>query len=134
MSLYSIILAAGEGKRMKSKLPKPLQIACGKTLIDRVIDAVSSAGFITPKKTEDLLKKLESLVSKNQAKELVSQVYIDSNTKCDNEEIYYVIDALHEAVLSKKKVKFVYKRRNIDVRNKKSYTEKTFVVSPYALI
>ena len=44
MSLYSIILAAGEGKRMKSKLPKPLQIACGKTLIDRVIDAVSSAG------------------------------------------------------------------------------------------
>ena len=99
-----------------------------------LIDAVSSAGFITPKKTEDLLKKLESLVSKNQAKELVSQVYIDSNTKCDNEEIYYVIDALHEAVLSKKKVKFVYKRRNIDVRNKKSYTEKTFVVSPYALI
>lgn len=44
MSLYSIILAAGEGKRMKSKLPKPLQTAGGKTLIDRVIEAVSSAG------------------------------------------------------------------------------------------
>lgn len=44
MSLYSIILAAGEGKRMKSKLPKPLQKVCGKTLIDRVISAVTEAG------------------------------------------------------------------------------------------
>ncbi len=44
MSLYSIILAAGEGKRMKSKLPKPLQTVCGKTVIDRVISAVAEAG------------------------------------------------------------------------------------------
>lgn len=44
MSFYSIILAAGEGKRMKSKLPKPLQKVCGKTLIDRVISAVTEAG------------------------------------------------------------------------------------------
>ena len=44
MSLYSIILAAGEGKRMKSKLPKPLQTAGGKPLIDWVISAVTGAG------------------------------------------------------------------------------------------
>lgn len=99
-----------------------------------LIDAVSSAGFITPNKTKDLINKLESLVSKNQAKELVSQVYIDSNTKCDNEEIYYVIDALNEAINNKNKVKFTYKRRNIDKTNKKTYTEKTFKVSPYALV
>ena len=99
-----------------------------------LIDAVSSAGFITPQKTTDLIEKLESLVSSNQAKELVSQVYISSDTKCDNEEIYYVIDFLHDAIIDGKKVKFKYKRRNIDKENKKSYTEKTFTVSPYALI
>lgn len=44
MSLCSIILAAGEGKRMKSKLPKPLQIAGGKTLIDSVLGAANTAG------------------------------------------------------------------------------------------
>lgn len=99
-----------------------------------LIDAVLSAGFITPNKTKDLITKLESLVSENQAKELVSQVYIDSNVKCDNEEIYYVIDALHEAINNKTKVKFTYKRRNIDKTNKKTYTEKVFRVSPYALI
>ena len=42
--LYSIILAAGEGKRMKSKLPKPLQKACGRALIDYVCDAARAAG------------------------------------------------------------------------------------------
>lgn len=99
-----------------------------------LIDAVTSAGFITPKKTQNLVEKLEALVSKNQAKSLVTQVYFDSNTKCDNEEVYYIIDALHKAIMNKQKVKFVYKRRNIDVENKKSYTEKTFTVSPYALI
>lgn len=99
-----------------------------------LIDAVTSAGFITPKKTQSLVEKLESLVSKNQANSIVTQVYIDPSTKCDNEEIYYIIDALHKAIQDRKKVKFIYKRRNIDVENKKNYTEKTFTVSPYALI
>ena len=99
-----------------------------------LIDAVTSAGFITPNKTQKLVEKLETLVSKNQADELVSQVYVDSDAKCDNEEIYYVIDALNDAINDKKQVSFKYKRRNIDKENKKSYTEKAFTVSPYALI
>lgn len=44
MSICSIILAAGEGKRMKSKNAKPLQIAGGKALIDWVLDAAKGAG------------------------------------------------------------------------------------------
>ena len=99
-----------------------------------LIDAVTSAGFITPNKTKDLVEKLETLVSVGQAKELVSQVYIDSNSKCDNEEIYYVIDSLHDAICNKKQVKFTYKRRNIDKQTRKSYTTKQHTVSPYALI
>lgn len=99
-----------------------------------LIDAVSSAGFITPKKTEKLIGKLESLVSKNHSGELVSQVYLDNNTKCNNEDIYYIINDLHNAINEKHKVKFVYTNRKIDIKNKKSYTEKTFVVSPYALL
>ena len=98
-----------------------------------LIDAVSSAGFITENKTKDLVEKLESLVSVNQANDLVSQVYIDGNRKCDNEEIYYVIDSLHEAILDNKKVRFTYKRRNIDIENRKSYTEKMFTYHPMHL-
>lgn len=99
-----------------------------------LIDAVSSAGFITPYKTKALIEKLESLVSRNQAKAMKSQVYCESVSKCDNEEIYYIIDRLDEAIKAKRKVKFNYKRRNIDKENQKNYTNKTFTVSPYALI
>lgn len=99
-----------------------------------LIDAVSSAGFITPKKTAVLIEKLEGLLSLNQAKALKSQVYCSGENKCDNEEIYYIINGLDEAINKKRQVKFVYKRRNIDKEQKKSYTAKTFVVSPYALI
>ncbi len=99
-----------------------------------LIDAVSSAGFITPNKTKALAAKLESLLSANQVKKLKSQVYLGAQNKCDNEEIYYVIDRLDKAVKNKKQVKFVYKRRNIDKEQKKSYTTRIFTVSPYALI
>lgn len=44
MALYSIILAAGEGKRMKSAHAKPLQKAAGKALVDWVLDAAEGAG------------------------------------------------------------------------------------------
>ena len=99
-----------------------------------LIDAVSSAGFITPNKTKALIDKLESLLSDNQAKALKSQVYCENINKCDNEEIYYVIDRLDEAINTKRQVSFNYKRRNIDKEQKKSYTVKSFTVSPYALI
>lgn len=42
--LKSIILAAGEGKRMKSKLPKVLHRVQGKTMVDWVIDIAKEAG------------------------------------------------------------------------------------------
>lgn len=100
-----------------------------------LIDAVSSAGFITPKKTRSLVEKLETLVSVEQAKTMSSKVYVDTDSaKCDNEEIYITIDHLHSAIAQGKMVKFVYKRRSVDVQNKKKYTEKVHTVSPYALI
>lgn len=42
--LMSIILAAGAGTRMKSKLPKVLHKVCGQTLVDHVVDAVEEIG------------------------------------------------------------------------------------------
>lgn len=40
---YGLILAAGEGKRMKSKLPKVLHKVCGKPMIDYIIQSVNGA-------------------------------------------------------------------------------------------
>ena len=42
--LKVIILAAGEGKRMKSKLPKVLHKVQGKPMVKHVIDMAKNAG------------------------------------------------------------------------------------------
>lgn len=100
-----------------------------------LIDAVSSAGFIAPKKTQVLVDKLKTLMSVNQASSMASHVYYDSDsTKCDNEEIYIIIDHLNDAIVAKKQVSFTYKRRSIDAKNHARYTLKTHTVSPYGLI
>lgn len=44
MGLYSIILAAGEGKRMKSNIAKPLQQAAGKALVEWILDTAEETG------------------------------------------------------------------------------------------
>jgi bifunctional UDP-N-acetylglucosamine pyrophosphorylase/glucosamine-1-phosphate N-acetyltransferase len=45
MGKYALILAAGEGKRMKSKVSKVLHKVCGKEMVNHVIDVMRSAGF-----------------------------------------------------------------------------------------
>ena len=44
-SQAAVILAAGQGSRMKSRLPKALHRVCGKEMVSLVLDAVKSAGF-----------------------------------------------------------------------------------------
>jgi bifunctional UDP-N-acetylglucosamine pyrophosphorylase / glucosamine-1-phosphate N-acetyltransferase len=41
---YGLILAAGEGKRMKSKIPKVLHKVCGKAMLDHVVGALKHSG------------------------------------------------------------------------------------------
>ena len=48
MSLFLIILAAGDSKRLKSNTPKPFQIVNNKTLLEHSFDAFN--GFSEIKK------------------------------------------------------------------------------------
>ncbi|MDA8235806.1 MAG: bifunctional UDP-N-acetylglucosamine diphosphorylase/glucosamine-1-phosphate N-acetyltransferase GlmU [Clostridia bacterium] len=45
MQLGAVILAAGKGTRMKSKLPKVLHKVCGRPMVLQVIEAVRAAGI-----------------------------------------------------------------------------------------
>lgn len=97
-------------------------------------DAVQAANFISQKKTNQLVQKIESFASENQAKILHSQVYVDNRPKCNNEEIYYTISLLDEAISDNVKVTFTYTRRKITDEFKTAKEDKVFTVSPYALI
>lgn len=99
-----------------------------------LLDAVQAANFISQKKTKILVEKIESFASKYQAATLHRQVYVDNRPKCKNEELYYTISALDDAINAELKVSFKYSRRVITDEFKQKSDEKAFKVSPYALI
>ena len=99
-----------------------------------LIDAVQSANFISAKKTKALLKKFSGFASEYQYKRIEKQVYIDNRNKCDNESIFYNIDILDSAILKRKQVEVVYRRRKVVDGKKAVYEEKKMTINPYALI
>ena len=96
-------------------------------------DAVRTAKFITPKKTRELISKLDSMLSENQAGLREKRIYIDSINKCNNEEIYYSIDVLSDAIAKNKQVEFDYITRTINADRTVGFVTKHRTISPYAL-
>ena len=97
-------------------------------------DAVQAASFITVKKTRDLVKKLDSLLSEGERRKREKGLYIDNGHKCENEEIFYNIDILSRAINENKKVTFTYTVRKISKDRKIINETREYKVSPYALI
>ena len=80
-----------------------------------LIDAVESARFIPKEKSSVLVSKLSLLASPFDAPKLVRNVDVENRIKADNEKIYYIMEALNDAINDKKKVSFQYYTYN---RNK----------------
>ena len=99
-----------------------------------LVDSVQSAKFITDKKSRELIRKLESLVSRHQAQQLHRQVLIAGRVKTMNESIYYNIDKLHGAINADAQIRFQYYqwnvRREMELRRGGAW----YQVSPWALI
>ena len=99
-----------------------------------LMDAVQSSRFITQKKSDALIRKLESLASVHQARQLQRQVYVSGRIKVMNESIYYNVDKLHTAIAGQKAITFKYFDYDID-RKKVFHREgRRYLVSPYGLI
>ena len=54
-----------------------------------LVDAVQSSRFITHKKSNELIKKIEGFASRYEAQELQRQVFVSNRIKAMNESIYY---------------------------------------------
>lgn len=99
-----------------------------------LIDAVEASKLITPKKTEELIKKIHSLTNKEQVYKLKRNNYFAERVKPNNEQIYYIVDAINEAINNQKQISFQYydytglKKKVL--RNK----GEIYTISPYSLI
>lgn len=94
-------------------------------------DAVTSSRFLTEKKSSELLKKIESLSSVYQAKQINRQVYIADRVKAMNERIYLNVDVIHRAITENKQISFKY--FDYDMQKRKRYRDGLRICSPYAL-
>ncbi|MBR2279572.1 MAG: WYL domain-containing protein [Ruminococcus sp.] len=104
-----------------------------------LVDAIQSSKFITEKKSFELIKKVESLASENEAKQLQNQVVISNRVKTSNETIYYNVDRLHDAINKNRSVEFYYNQWTLSLGsseklklNRRRGGER-YKVSPFAL-
>lgn len=98
-----------------------------------LVDAIQSSKFITKKKSNTLIKKLEKLVSKYDAQKLQRQVYVSGRIKTMNESIYYIVDAIHNAISENKKIKFQYYQWNVKKEMELRHNGAWYHISPWGL-
>ena len=98
-----------------------------------LVDAFQSSKFITEKKSNALIKKLETLVSKYDAQKLQRQVFVSGRIKTMNESIYYTVDAIHKAISENKKIKFQYYQWNVKKEMELRHNGVWYHISPWGL-
>jgi len=99
-----------------------------------LVDAVQSSRFITKRKSDALIRKLETLASTHQARQLQRQVYVDRRIKTMNESIYYNVDILHTAIARNRSITFQYFDYNMRKEKVFRHDGERYRVSPYGLI
>jgi predicted DNA-binding transcriptional regulator YafY len=97
-----IVAAKGKGSgyyiaSMEFELPELMLLA----------DAVASSKFITEKKSSELIKKITALTDKWHAGKINRQIFMANRTKNQNEQIYYNIDKIHEAISENRQISFL---------------------------
>ncbi len=98
-----------------------------------LVDSVQSAKFITVKKSNELIKKLEGLASKYEASQLHRQVFVAGRVKTMNESIYYNVDRIHTAIAENSKITFQYFQWNVDKKMELRHNGALYEVSPWSL-
>ncbi len=99
-----------------------------------LVDAVQSSKFITERKSMELISKLEGLASKPQAGELRRSVHVVGRVKGANENVYYNVDAIHQAINSRSALAFKYIRYGLDKSRVLRRGGETYLVTPFALM
>ncbi len=96
-------------------------------------DAICAFPFISEKQTAQLMKKVHSMVSVYERKQIKNLTVIRANQKTVNKSVFYNIEMLDEAIEKKVKVKFDYFDYGTDKQLHKR-REKKYTVNPYGMV
>lgn len=98
-----------------------------------LVDAIQSSKFITARKSNELIKKLETLVSKYEAAKLQRQVFVSGRIKTMNESIYYNVDEIHNAIAENRKIRFQYFQWNVKKEMELRHGGAYYHISPWGM-
>lgn len=98
-----------------------------------LVDAIQASKFITERKSNALIKKLEKMVSRYDAVKLQRQVYVSGRIKTMNESIYYNVDAIHGAISGDRKIRFQYYQWNVKKEMELRHGGAYYHISPWGL-
>ncbi len=98
-----------------------------------LVDAVQASKFITEQKSSELIKKLENLTSRYNAKLLHRSVIMHERVKTMNESVFYNVDTIQLAIADNRQISFKY--FDWDMYKERVFRKKGAVyrVSPIAL-
>lgn len=99
-----------------------------------LVDAVQSSRFITNRKSQQLISRLESLASVHEAKKLQRQVVVESRVKTMNESVYYNIDKIHTAISENCQISFQYFEWTVSREMSLRKNGERYRISPWVLI
>lgn len=110
-----------------------------------ITDALSASKFISAKKTQTIINKLEKLADDSNEELHNRRVYFEKALKSDDLSVIYNIDAIHSAIIEHKKISFKYQMvcADLDINNSKLMiinkkdelgNDKQYLQSPYALV
>ena len=99
-----------------------------------LVDAVQSSRFLTRKKSEELIGKLEVLAGRHEGKKLSHQVFVAGRIKTMNESIYRNVDTLSLAIGEDRKISFRYFEWVPDGSKRFRRDGARYTVSPFHLL
>ena len=99
-----------------------------------LVDSVASAKFITEEKSNELIKKIEHLASRQDAAKLQRQVYVAGRVKAMNKGIMENVDAIYNAIAQNMQVSFQYFRCNLNKEPVLKHEGKRYEISPWGLL
>ena len=99
-----------------------------------LIDAIEASKFITAEKSEVLISKIKGLTSEYKAESLKRNTYTANPIKPENEHIYYIVDAINEAINRSQKIAFQYYEYTGLKKKVLRNNGEVYSISPYHLV
>ena len=99
-----------------------------------LVDAVASGMFISPKRSEALINKLQSMAGPTEREQLLPGIRISDQVKAKNDQIIHIISTVKYAIAEDRQIAFKYNETGPDLKPVPKHKGYVYRVSPYALI